>query len=113
MGVARLRREGFASLEAVAPRPGMIVTRPVLSGGDQLLINARCKPRGWICVAVTDIDGRIFPGHRLEDCKPFTGDAIRHRVTWGAPAAAIPSAGGFRKLIFSISEAELFSFQMA
>ncbi|MGH3584282.1 MAG: hypothetical protein ACRDUB_22025, partial [Mycobacterium sp.] len=54
LGLARLRKEGFASLDGSRERPGFVLTRPFRSSGDRLLINARCRPGGSIAVAVLD-----------------------------------------------------------
>ena len=50
-----------------------------------------------------------------ERSDPFTGDSVRHTVTWdGDPRIPVgPEAPNFRKLRFFLRDAELFSFQFA
>ncbi|RYE08072.1 MAG: hypothetical protein EOP22_15165 [Hyphomicrobiales bacterium] len=115
MGIAALRFEGIASLDAIHPRPGRVVTKPVCFDGKSLEINARVRTNGSIRVGLLDSSGNALPGFGLEDCVPFSGDAIRHQVKWHGqtdlPAPAHPNQ--FRKLVFAIDEAEVFSFTIS
>ena len=83
LGLAKMRRDGFASLDTNPYREGIVVTKPVVSLGNKLLINARCRPGGSIRVEVVDkYDDPI--GHcSLDQCDPFTGDDTEYAVTWG------------------------------
>lgn len=109
MGVAALRFEGIASLDAVAPRPGQVITRPLEFAGTQLSINARTRTNGVIRAAVLDVSGEPIPGFGWEDSVPFAGDEIRHVVSW-KNGSTLPPAGGFRKLAFRLENAEIFGF---
>jgi hypothetical protein len=115
LGVASLRFEGLASLDAVTPRPGRIVTRPLEFVGSTLQINARVRRGGSIKVAVADASGRPLAGYSFDECVPFTGDAVRHEVCWtggdGLPQPIRP--GEFRKLMFLLDDAEIFGFVVA
>ena len=126
LGLARLRKDGFVSLDAGAVREGLLVTRPLFSDGENLLINARCKPGGYIRVEVVDHYDETIPGHGREDCDVFTGDSTAHTVTWKGNSAipvVRPEYGGdtvypwkkqaaFRKLRFFMKNAELYSFRL-
>jgi hypothetical protein len=110
MGLAKLRKDGFASLDGSHERPGYVLTKPFKSAGDGLTINARCRPGGSIKVAVLDTDRTPLPGRSDEQCDAFTGDACAHRVTWGGqPSLGTP--GKWRQLLFMIRNAEIFSFR--
>ncbi len=127
LGVARLRKDGFVSFDAGPVREGLLVTRPLLSDGEALDINARCRKDGYIKVEVVDHGDDQLPGRGREDCDVFTGDSTCHRVTWegdGTIPVALPDFGGdtvfpwkkqkpFRKLRFFMKNAELYSFRMA
>ena len=82
LGLAKLRRDGYVSLDAGREREGLLVTQPFLSPGDRLVINAACGASGSIRVEVTDEAERALPGRSLENCDVFTGDATEHVVTW-------------------------------
>ena len=99
------------SLDASRQRDGYLVTRPVMSGGERLVINARCRKQGSIRAAVLDMDNRPIGHCSLDASDPFNEDSIRHTVTWGGDPA-VPAPGQWRKLWFLLRDAELFSFQL-
>jgi len=110
MGLAKLRKDGFASLDGSHERPGYVLTRPFKSAGDRLLINARCRPGGSIQVAVLDHDRNPLPGREAEKSDPFTGDKTAHEVTWGGQSEmGLPAK--WRQLLFMIRDSEIFSFR--
>jgi hypothetical protein len=51
-------------------------------------------------------------GRWRENCDPFTGDNVRHKFTWQG-RDAIPGAGTFRRVVFHLKKAEMFSFRFA
>lgn len=113
LGVATLRFEGIASIDAVRPRLGRLVTRPLLSDGGTLSINARCRPGGSIRVGIQDSEGAFVTGRSPDDCVPFTGDIIRHTVCWRDGQQFRPDLGpeDFTKLVFYLEDAEIFAFE--
>ena len=113
LGLATLRRDGYAGLYATRHREGIVVTRPVVSLGTKLEINARCEPGGSVRVEVAGHDDEVVEPCSKERSDPFTGDSVRHTVTW-AGDPAIPTTAGYgtwRKLRFYLRDAELFSFR--
>jgi hypothetical protein len=127
MGLAKLRLDGFVSLQAGPVREGILVTRPFVSDGTRLVINGTCGPGGYIDVEVMDINNQALPQRSRADCDTFRGDSVRHVVTWGEQSAVpVPSppgilyqrAGspyapaGHRKLRFYMRNAHLFSFRL-
>ena len=90
-----------------------MVTRPVVSLGTKLDINARCEPGGSVRVEVAGHDDEVIEPCSKERSDPFTGDSVKHTVTW-AGDPAIPTTTGhgtWRKLRFYLRDAELFSFR--
>jgi len=113
LGLAKLRVDGFASMEASRVREGIVVTRPFLSDGTALAINAKVEEGGSIDVEAADGTGKVIPGCSRRDCDTFRGDRVRHLVTWKGNALVARSAETpFRKLHFFLRKASLFSFQM-
>jgi len=116
LGLATMRKEGFAGLFANGVREGLVVTQPLRSSGARLLINGKCAPGGAIRVEVTDGCDRVLPGCSVEENDVFTGDKVAHEETWRG-SAAIPfekTPRGWpqvRKLRFYLRDAELFSFR--
>lgn len=116
LGLATLRKDGFAGLYANRLREGIIVTRPLISLGTKLIINAKCAPGGSIRVEIVNRLDEAVGNCTKENCDSFAGDSTSHIVTWqGNPA--IPSGRDgrlyWRKIRFFLRDAELFSFRFA
>ena len=111
LGLATLRKDGYASLYANQYREGVVMTQSMMSSGTKLIINARCGNEGSIRVEVTDpFDQTIEPCSK-EHCDVFTGDSVSHTVTWKEdPTIPVRS---WRRLRFYLRDAELFSFHFA
>ena len=119
LGLARLRLEGFVSLHAHRVREGLLATQPLASPGDRLVINAACGRDGYIKVELADEAGNALPGRDQDRCDPFTGDAVRHPVTWGGdPTASMPEGAArgrrpaFRRLRFVMRNAHRYAFRL-
>lgn len=111
LGVAALRYEGIASLDALPPRTGRLVTRPLSFEGGRLLINARTRRSGSIRVGLADANGTPLPGFGINDSIPFTGDATRHHCRWTSNATVADAAPDqYRKIILEIDDGEVFGF---
>ena len=114
LGVAKLRKDGYASLFANQYRQGVVTTRPLISLGTHLSVSARCGSGGSIRAEILDRDDRTIGSCNIEDSDPFTGDATDHTMSWkGNPE--VPAGRGqdryWRKIRFYIRNAELFSFR--
>jgi hypothetical protein len=123
IGLARLRLDGFASLDA-GVRPGILITRHFLSGGRKLVVNARCRSGGSIRAEVADGRDEVLPGFGKDDCDVFSGDCVRHLFTWQGrsilpavprtrPDYPAPEIERLRKIRFYLDQAELYSFMLA
>ena len=100
MGLAHLRRDGFASMDAGACG-GTLVTRPlVFTKGDRLFVNANAAG-GELRVEVLDADGRT-----LAASKPFAANATKAEVLGGLGACA----GKPVRLRFTARDAQLYAF---
>jgi len=123
MGLARLRLDGFASLDS-GVRPGILITRHFMSGGTKLIINARCPKGGSLTAEIVDAFDEVIPGYHREDCDIFTGDSTNYQITWNGKSTLPPVAQKrarypdpeierMRKIRFYMDKAELYSFTMA
>ena len=101
LGIGRLRRNGFVSVGAGETREGMVATQPFMSDGDRLVVNAACGPDGYLKVEVHDARDRVLPGRGLSDSDTFTGDSVRHTITWRGDAD-LPLTKGRRLRALSI-----------
>ena len=112
VGMARLRRDGFASIDGYEDG-GTLTTVPFSFEGDRLVINARAPESagGRLTVEVLDAHGRAIEGFGAADCDTFAGDAIRHVVTWGGRSDLARLAGDPIALRFGLHNAALYAFR--
>ncbi len=115
LGLATLRKDGFAGLAANELREGFVCTRAMRGVGRSLVVNGRCGRGGSIRVEVVDAHDTVVSECTKDRCDPFTGDSVRHTMTWkGNPTIAHRSEGeddAVCKLRFFLKDAELFSFR--
>ncbi len=88
IGLATLRKDGFASLDAGATA-GTILTKPLTGAGGALQVNYRAVG-GSLRVEVLDENNNVLPGYCQADCVALTGDSVTQTVTW-ATHAALPA----------------------
>lgn len=104
LGLAKLRRDGFVSLNA-AGQTGTLVTRPFLLQGDSLRVNVDAS-RGELKVALANLDGSLLPGYGFEDAGAVVGDRPAEQVAFRK--AALPRSPV--RVMFRVTNARLFSF---
>lgn len=124
LGLAKLRLDGFVSLDAEPVRRGILITRPLISDGNRLVVNARCRNGGSIAAEIVDIQDEVLPGFSRQECDVFRGDEVRHTFSWkgrteipvGSTVRAQypgPERERFRKIRFYMENTELYSFALA
>jgi len=124
MGLTKLRLDGFVSLDAKAPRCGILITRPLISQGTNLMINARCRDGGSVSAEVVNVRDEVFPGYSRQECDVFRGDDVRHVVSWGGRAELPPVSKHkayypnpeferYRKFRFYMDKVELYSMTVS
>jgi hypothetical protein len=136
VGLAKLRLDGFVSLDA-GDEGGYVVTRPFAlwaSEGNgaiveergyargpirirpyakRLVLNAEAK-NGEVRVELLDANAedQVIPGFSREECDRFNGDSVRHTVTWNGGQDLSSLMGKSFKLKFYLRNAKLYSFQL-
>jgi len=109
VGLATLRKDGFASLDADEV-PGEVLTCEFTGVSGAMQVN--CDPRGGsVRVEVLDGDGRLIPGYSRDDCEPLTADRVRQTVAWRTHKD-LPANGGAVRFRFLLERARLFSFMV-
>lgn len=113
-GLARMRLDGFASLDT-SGEPGDVVTVPLqLSAARELVVNANADrfPPGssWLKVGFTDLSMEPLAGYGLDDCDEFRGDAVEHVVTWRGSSDLSQLPPGPVRLHFRSMNTRLYSF---
>jgi predicted GH43/DUF377 family glycosyl hydrolase len=110
IGVAKLRRDGWVSLDAKSG-PGTLITRPFLFEGRHLEINADAR-NGEIRAELQDEAGRSLSAFTIMDCVPFRGSSLKHRVHWRSGPDLSRLTGRRVRLFLQLSSAKLFAFEL-
>jgi hypothetical protein len=110
-GLARLRRDGFVSIDA-GQRAGLLTTRPLAFEGRRLHVNAAVAAGGSLRAELVGLDGAPVPGYAAADCAAVTGDATDLRIRWRAGDDLLAARGAREhvRLRFELRDARLFSF---
>src|SRR5436190_2122786 len=81
-GLAVLRRDGFASMDA-GDRGGTLTTRPVRFKGKHLFVNLDA-PKGELRVEVLDEKGKVIAPFGRDSAGTVDGDHTMRGVGWEA-----------------------------
>jgi len=110
IGLATLRRDGFASLNA-GNEEGTVVTRPLNFNGNALFVNAEVGEGGWVKAGLLSRDGEPVASCSLAACQPVTADTTAGRLAW-AGAHGMPSLGKDEhvRIEFTLKNAKLYAF---
>jgi hypothetical protein len=104
-GIAKLRRDGFASLRAGALEQS-VLTRPVTFTGGHLFVNATGTLRAEVCTE----QGVPIPGFTAVDCLENTGDHTKVGVRWRGDANLARLAGQPVRFRFYLQHGDLYAF---
>lgn len=109
IGLAKLRRDGFASLNA-GQTPGQIITRPTTFKGKKLFVNADVEKDGWVKAAVQTRDLNSIESYTLDDSVALTEETTKGRMIWKLKKELIPPGDEHMRLVFQLKNAKLYSF---
>ena len=107
-GLATLRRDGFASMDADAVG-GTLTTRPVSFRGKHLFVNADAKG-GALQVEVLNTDGQVINPFTCANSTRIRADKTLQPVTWGRRADLSILAGKPVRFRFHLRGGRLYSF---
>jgi len=107
-GVAFLRRDGFASMDA-GEKGGTLTTRPVTFKGKYLFVNLDA-PQGELRVEVLDETGNVIAPFSADNCMPVCCDKTLQGVTWKGVEDLSQLAGRKVKLRFHLRQGLLYAF---
>jgi hypothetical protein len=97
IGLATLRRDGFASMDG----PGMLTTRPVQFKGSHLFVNLN----GELRVEVLDDAGKV-----IRSSKVASGDKTKLRLEWSDASDLSEVVGRNVKFRFHLMNGFLYAF---
>ncbi|MCY2990697.1 MAG: glycosyl hydrolase family 32 [Planctomycetota bacterium] len=103
IGIATLRRDGFASMDA-EDKPGTLTTRPVLFSGKHLFANLDA-PSGGLRVEVLDAAGKV-----LATSHPAKGDQTKLRIAWADRPDLAEFAPRPVRFRFHLTNGHLYAF---
>jgi len=107
-GLAVLRRDGFASMDA-GPSGGTLTTRPVRFSGRHLFVNVDAKD-GELAAEILDDRGGVVEPFTRANCRPVRGDATLAPVTWQGAKDLGAVAGKAVRLRFHLRGGSLYAF---
>jgi hypothetical protein len=107
-GLAVLRRDGFASMDA-GTSPGLLTTRPVRFQGKYLFVNTDTKA-GELRVELLDNDARVIEPFSRANCIPVRADNTIQAVAWKGGKELTRLRGKPVKLRFYLTNGQLYSF---
>ena len=107
-GLAVLRRDGFASMDATN-QEATLTTRPLRFGGKHLFVNL-AAPKGELRAEVLDENDHVIAPYTLGACEPVTGDKARLALKWKGADDVAALAGRNVKLRFHLTNGSLYSF---
>jgi hypothetical protein len=107
-GLAFLRRDGFASMNA-GGEEGTLVTRPLSFKGNYVFVNTDTK-NGELRVELLDKNNKIIEPYSKANCIPIKADSTIKRVTWKNANKLNSAQYKNVKLKFYLKNGKLFSF---
>ena len=107
VGLATLRKDGFASLDA-SEEKGVITTKLLKNVSGPIRVNANAE-KGSLKVELLRADGTVIPGFSQDDCNSITTNGLDIPVSWKNQSHLPESAGNVR-LRFVLQNASLYSF---
>jgi len=107
-GLATLRRDGFASMDA-DEQGGTLTTRPVRFSGRHLFVNVD-NPKGELRVEILNQAGEVVMPFTSEDCTPVRADKTLQPVRWRGVADLSSLAHQPVRFRFHLKNGRLYAF---
>jgi hypothetical protein len=107
-GLAILRRDGFASLDA-GEAEGTLTTRPVIFHGKHLFINADADS-GELRAEALDQNGQVISPFSRDNCIPIRSDKTLQAVHWEGAHDLSALAGEPVRFRFHLKNSQLYAF---
>jgi len=108
IGLARLRLDGFAYIDA--QKEGFLQTKIMDLAGKRLKLNASAEA-GYIKVGILDSAGNEIPGFSIADCDPVTHDSISIPASWNGSTLIPSQPRDNLKLKIEMKNARLYSLK--
>ena len=107
-GLAFLRRDGFASMDA-GQNEGTLITRPVQFDGNHLFVNLDANG-GQLQAEILDKSGRVVEPFTRSNCLPLSEDKTLAAMKWKGAKDLSAVAGKPMRFRFYLRNGSLYSF---
>ena len=107
-GLATMRRDGFASMDA-GDVQSSLTTKLLKFSGANLFVNFESQ-RGGLQVEVMDEQGKVIEEFSRDKCLPLVGDSAKLMVRWRGGKDLSSLAGKPVRLRFYLTKGSLYSF---
>jgi hypothetical protein len=107
-GLATLRRDGFASIDANTGKEETLTTELFKFNGSFFFVNANIS--GNMKVELLDKDGNVLTGFSKDESISSTADAAKTQVKWNGKANLAELKGKAIRAKFYVTEGSLYSF---
>lgn len=108
IGMATLRRDGFASMNAENGK-GTLTTKPIVFNGEYLFVNADCS-KGELKVEILDEAGNVIKPFSVINCEPVKTDKTLQKISWKGNKSFASIKGKPVKFCFHLNNGKLYSF---
>jgi hypothetical protein len=106
--MAKLRRDGFASLDA-GEKSGTLTTVPLCFTGRFPFVNVAAV-QGELRAEILDADGKTMAPFSLENCVPVTANSTRKRLAWNGVDDLAALSGKPVRFRFRLTHGSLYAF---
>ena len=107
-GLATLRRDGFASMDA-GEKPGTLTTAPVVFQGRFPFVNVAAAS-GRLRAEILDAEGNVIAPFSEANCAPVQADSTHRRLQWQGAADLGALSGKPVRFRFHLTNGELYAF---
>lgn len=107
-GLAKLRRDGFASMDAYKFE-GTLLTRKLNFSGEYLFVNVDAS-LGELKAEILDGNGKIINGYSKEQCIPVQINSTKTVIKWEGNKTLKSLSGKPIRIRFYVTNSSLFSF---
>ncbi len=108
IGLATLRKDGFASLDA-GQQQGSVTTNSFVSESGTLAVNYTSST-GSLRAEILDEQGTVLAGYSRDECNVLTGDSIEAKVTWRSQER-LPNTASPIQIRFILRDAAIYSYR--
>ena len=108
VGLATLRRDGFASMDADA-KGGTLTTEPVTFSGKFPFVNV-AGSGGELRAEILDTDGKVIPPFSNENSVAISADTTKQRLAWKDAPDLSAFVGKPVRFRFHLTNAQLYAF---